>query len=68
MSAKAISDILKSLDPTGEKVANEIDAVKKAKNCFVYDVYKYTEDFATLVYYTAKFLNEAGNALISYKR
>lgn len=68
VSARVISDILKSLDPTGEKVANEIDAVKKAKNCFAYDVYKYTEDFATLVYYTAKFLNEAGNALNSYDR
>jgi hypothetical protein len=66
VSAEAITNILNTLDPTGSIVDNEIDAVKKAKNCFAYDVYKYTDDFATLIYYTAKFTNEAGKALISY--
>ena len=66
VASEQFADLLKTLDPDGTLAQDEIEAIKDDRNCAYYDVYKFVEETATMVYYIAQYLADASNALNSY--
>ena len=64
--AENFKNLYNSLDPNGTIAKNEIEQVRNARKCASYEAYYYVEETATIIYYIAQYLADAGNALNSY--